>query len=1067
MKPTPTLLPLLITACLLSAPLFAETPEPLTPPPQDQGLPYTRSAREAGLSYLGGGFAVRPGSRYGLVDGARVRLSEKDVLRGEAFLKDGEVWVPSAFASLIVADKRTTPQVPRGLEAIADRWVFSVSDFGVRSAPLDGVKAVPVRGEVYHPLPEVAAKAGLKISSGPRGILVLSRDSRTYADPDSAGALSAVTLFDTPEKFADPDIATRHIPALTRQEDWRQHVKVTPEQAALLEGPETEWPTTPASEYRTEGIATDLFGSAVPEPGVYPRLLFSAEDLPGIAQRIRKSVAGRMSLIEMEVLLGRTWFDPSTSDGGVFAKLASGDLSGLKFQVPEGKSLFESAHVFEGQKPGIRSSHVAYVPECLTAIALYALITGDDERGRQAAAAVANYYRLREPLLDEWLKVSDSEFGSGLRQPDGTVIALNAMGATTHWRNLHGLVGHMNLGMALDFAGKWMSAEDRAFMQRFIAKATYGRRSYAQDAPVRFRDVNWMTWDLPHYIAVTAIEGLPGFDLEASASGRESVRAFCDWGIDPDGVVYESNGKTGGSMPFQLLSMVINARRGENLFAHPHWRNLLAAQVQMTSPTGRVTVNSGTQYAPHSRQPLSTPFLLALNGFYPDERFADYLLTARFGGAGTPGEDDSRMMPRSDLDEAAYRSEVLAMKGLRLPSISYPGQVRGLLYDGSIVPTQRADLDLPLVFDAPVHGVFSAFSDRSRDAVWINLMVRPNHYLGAGHHHADAGMFHFSALGVDWITESPHSQLYSGNAHNLVMVDGLSQADGFSGIVPNVINGYNAAATYLGAETSKVADSASADLTYAYSWRWLTQPPQVWPKDLVELGWEMDPGAAIAKIFAGTAHYKLRPWWPNSNYSNFIATSRAAFNPMQTVRRTVGLARGDHPFGYVLDRVKKDDQTRRYQWSAMLGGGVRQAVVDGIPTNAIVLGAGGNEADLLSAEMPEAVVPKAGDPLLMVVAVGEDGSGDAGLPLIEVRRDKGPLDRKGNQEFHTRIVVNRRGTEADFRILLIPLRAGEEVPSVSFDADNGQVSIRRESSLQRFAWSVNAEETPALRPVQP
>jgi hypothetical protein len=301
----------------------------------------------------------------------------------------------------------------------------------------------------------------------------------------------------------------------------------------------------------------------------------------------------------------------------------------------------------------------------------------------------------------------------------------------------------------------------------------------------------------------------------------------------------------------------------------------------------------------------------------------------------------------------------------------------------------------------------------------------------------------------------------------LVLVDGLSQADGFSGIVPNVVNGYNAAATYLGAATAETVDSASADLTYAYSWRWLTQPPQVWPKDLVELGWEMDPGAGIAKIFAGTARYKLRPWWPNSNYSNFIATSRAVFNPMQTVRRTVGLVRGDHPFGYVLDRVKKDDQTRHYQWSAMLGGGVRQAVLDGIPANAIVLATGGNDADILSPKIPEPVVPKAGEPLLMVIAVGENRSSDANLPLIEVRRDKGPLDRKGNQEFHTRVAVNRRGPEADFRILLVPLRAGEELPSVTFDARNGQVSIGRESSVQRFAWSVNAEQTPVLRPVQP
>ena len=91
-------------------------------------------------------------------------------------------------------------------------------------------------------------------------------------------------------------------------------------------------------------------------------------------------------------------------------------------------------------------------------------------------------------------------------------MSLNGAGAATHWRNIHGLMANMNLGLSLDFAGKWMTPKDKDAMRRIIAKATYGRRSYAQDAPVRFRDVNWMAWDLPHFLAVASIEGLPGFD---------------------------------------------------------------------------------------------------------------------------------------------------------------------------------------------------------------------------------------------------------------------------------------------------------------------------------------------------------------------------------------------------------------------------------------------------------------------------------------------------------------------------------------------------------------------------
>ena len=144
---------------------------------------------------------------------------------------------------------------------------------------------------------------------------------------------------------------------------------------------------------------------------------------------------------------------------------------------------------------------------------------------------------------------------------------------------------------------------------------------------MRFRDVNWVGWDLPQFLALTSIEGLKGFDREAYETGAQTVRAFCDWGIDGSGVVFESNGKTPASFEFITLSMVSLARRGENLFGHPHWSKLMIGQTQMTSPDGKVTVTSGTQYTPYSRQALSLGLVDAFKAFYPKQRVSDYLLT--------------------------------------------------------------------------------------------------------------------------------------------------------------------------------------------------------------------------------------------------------------------------------------------------------------------------------------------------------------------------------------------------------------------------------------------------------
>jgi len=173
-----------------------------------------------------------------------------------------------------------------------------------------------------------------------------------------------------------------------------------------------------------------------------------------------------------------------------------------------------------------------------------------------------------------------------------------------------------------------------------------------------------------------------------------------------------------------------------------------------------------------------------------------------------------------------------------MPSPMYPGFVHGLLYDCDYDYTiTRKDLQLPLDFNAPVHGVYSGYSDASKEAVWINMMVRPDHYLGGGHHHADAGMFHFSALGVDWITESPFTQVYDGKYHNQVLVDGISEPEGSSGLG----TGYQAVAKYLGATTTSAGSFAAADLTNSYSFRWQTQPGNIWEPKMAALSWELDP----------------------------------------------------------------------------------------------------------------------------------------------------------------------------------------------------------------------------------
>ena len=999
---------------------------------QVQGLPYTRSARPRAMAKIQDFTAVFAGSRYGYVKGHKVRLDDAD-WRAEAVERDGVVYVPASFARLLSTKEVTFDTAPAYL---AEKWVYTPD----RTELAAGV----VGGEKWVALAEVAKQRGLKVFAHPSGLLVVGDRQIRFTDDEAALLQSVITMFDTPEKFADPDIATQSMEVLKRQGKWTNYVKVTPEQMKVLQGPETNWEKemTPLGAFDLSGFNTALLGSKVPPPGVYPRILFSPEDVPMIAARVKGSKLGQMSLIEMEELFKKGWWDPKTPDGQVFEKLVSGNVQGLEFQPRDSASpgsavqrslTWDPQHLFKGQKPSIYNSHIYYVPQSLTAMATYCLLTGNDVRGRQTAAAIANYYRLREPFIDAQMQYSDSEFGSD---------PAYAGDAQTSWRRSSHPGQHMDLAFALDFSGKWMTADEKEQMRRVIAKLTYGRRSFGQDGPARWRDINWMNWDFTHLLNTLAIEGLEGYDREVYDVGKESVRAFCEWGVDSSGHIFESSGKTTGGMQFQILSMIALARRGDNYFGHPHWRKMLQGQVQVTSPTGKVSVNSGTQYVPFSHTALSFQAVDEIKAFFPDDRSADYILSQAANRPET--EISASYLIPQEFDAKTYPAE-LAKRRLRLPSISYPGMTRSVVYDTDFQPTTRAQLNLPLNFNDPVYGMFSAYSDRSTDATWMNMQVRANHWLGAGHHHADAGMFHFSALGVDWITESRLSQIYEGKYHNHVIVDGVSTPGQFP-----------ARAEYLGAMIGEKGSAATADLTYAYTYCWTTQPPLVITPEFKAMGWELEPSADNLKKFAGSARYKMRPWWPTYNFSNYIATSRAKFNPMQYVYRTVGLVRGAHPYGVVVDDLKKDGLTHLYQWTAMMSEGVWQADVAGLGKGQVVLA---RQWPAAKATADKALLtPKPGDALVLVCSLGIEGSGDAAIPLVAVSTEDGPADKLGKPQPYDRLAISRRATEVAYRVLLVPFRYGEKLPQITYDPATSVARVAYSDQVDEISFVVGADQ---------
>ena len=986
-------------------------------PNQNEGLPYTRSAFSTATSALQGCIALFSGSRYAFVNGKKIRMSNIDLLRGEAFTENGKFLVPASFAGILLMKQIKPDPIPAGLEILADRWVYNLR---VAEAIIPkNIEQKLIGCEKYFAINDWAVQLGKSVYHDKTGLLLISNKPINYDGKDVKLADCITTLFDTPEKYMNPDIATQNIPWLKSQKEWTEHAKVTPEQLEELEnGTEKEWNTVPKSEYDFSGFNFKLLGSKVPAPGIYPRLLFSPEDIPMLQQQIKSNNSAMKSMVEIEFLLSKSWLDETSSDGKIFNLLASGDVEKIRSLMDppvEGPAVYSVPRLTKDHKPVIYNSHINYVTNCLSTTALYALLTNNNQLGKKTADAIVTYFKLIEPNVDKHLYTSDSEFGETFEGGNHS---------TTHWRGMHGVIPHMDMAFALDFSGKWMTPEQKKYMQTLIAKATYGRRTGGGDGPRRgWRDINHVTWHLTHLISLAAIEGLNGFDPEGYASGAELTKDFLDWGIDKNGQMFESNGKSGGGIQFEFLSMVILARRGENLFGHPNLRKLLEAQTEITTPNAERTVTSGTW----SGGPFAAQTLGELKAFFPQNKFNDYLLSNAY----------PTFIP-ANFDATDYRKK-LEKEGtgrLRLPGPTYPDMVFGFPYIADWKITKREELDFKLDWDTDEYGMFSSSSDRTDKATWMNLQVRQNTYIGTGHHHSDIGMFHFSALGVNWFAESHFQKEYDSKYHNAVLIDGIGESDRSP-----------AKGDYLGATFMPDGAVATADLSYAYSWKWCTQV-QNWGEGFATLAkgqpykdfvYELETRSEIFDIFKGTTKYKMRPWWATSNQSNFIPTLRAPWNPVEYVYRSTGLVRGNHSYGIVVDDVKKDANNHFYQWTGIFGRGVWKTTIESGYRQAVVLGFDaklqGNEFQKSVAEKLDPIKPTPGSPLLLVYLAGATGIEKIN---VEIKKD-GPLKNE-IPEAYCRLSVDLNTNQANFKLIFIPFRYGEEIPLII--EENGKVSIQ-------------------------
>ncbi len=967
-----------------------------------------------------------------MVYGYKVRLDEADLTGSEA-VKTEHFYVPQSFAGVLALKSITPDPAPAYL---ADRWIYT---FQRPPAPA-GLPVKMIDGKPYIDVVAAAKAVGRKINYDPCGLLLIGDDTIEFGVSDQVFLEAIVTQFDSPEKFANPDLAVKWLSSLKDAGTSLDHASA--DASKLYDGPETTWDLTPPEKYDLTGFNADGLGSKVPAPGVHPRVFFSPEDIPAVLARLKATKAGQMGLAECKINLERTLWSNESAEGQVFQRLAAGTLDNLKWAAPA-KAVSENTDkppvwlipqklVLTDAGYEISSDVLPF----LTAAAQYCLITGDDPHGKDVATAIANYFKLREPLLDQYCAMSDTEFCTSI---EGTTN-----GATAYRELVAFAPG--NVGVIYDFSAKWMTDDQKALMRRYVAKTLYGRRGYGMNGSPRWADATWTGLDTAMVQSAAAIEGEEGYDPEIYENTKKTVRAWLEYGIDANGTQNESNGKTLAAVQTILESMVVLARRGDNFFGHPHLRKLTEAQVQSVTPDARVNVNNGSYGDGHFG--LNNANLLKF--FFPQDRCANFLLRL--------------MRPeQAAFENADAYSQQLTGQSARPPLPVYNNTTTSTMlfdadWDGDVAAGKpkevwkRDDLKLPLSFSDSIHGLFTARSGNDPDATFLMMEARADKWLGSVSFQADAGAFHFDALGIPW-GGFLFSAYTAPNRKSLVYIDW------------DAVGKMPARVKYIGNSDSEIGSFAAADLKNAYDWDWVTQPAR-WSdidnsREFHRGVLEPEPDPEIVKCFVGTERYKMRFWWQSYLPTNWMPTYRATWNPVRYAFRTAGVVRGAHSYGLIMDDVRKDGTTHLYEWSFPVGGGSyggffqKVDVTEQLNTeiNEIALGAILPRAPDAQLGDPDKIDISGGAPRLLVVVIAPSFFAPPPTPQpkpLEVQEVPDPPDYQGHVSTFKHVVIRYQDDSVRYRVLLIPFHFGDVLPKITSQGSDTHVTWKDQDDLLHF-----------------
>lgn len=794
-----------------------------------------------------------------------------------------------------------------------------------------------------------------------------------------------------------------------------------------------QWKNFTATELgpRATGMTFDYTGARVlghaPAAYVHPRIYFNPEDTTEIKQRLQNTVNGKEVMHKLHAYTTLLHIGYDGTKGGKFNRAASYAVNSQNMCYMSNVGAFD-----------VKWQYDKLVNNDTTGFVLKNI--GTRFNAMLSMEAIECFFN--KGKINSETGLSYNQHAANLAKAM-TVWARVALKSGTLSPTTYPYIGGCYFAVMYDYNYWAMSPVQRDTARMALAKIIPAAPRWGDLTVDPYRSTsNWTSLNFFEVIPNFAIEGETGYNPTLTHKWMKVLYRFITYGYFDSGCGWEGIGKN-----YQMVAqLVASARRGYSLLGHPHvkaYPNYLARQVQ---PFGYgfngedMWGGSGPDQI-YGRYKFNQMDAIGIKYAYPTDTVADFVWR-NYAAANVNGVE---------FPDQAYIS---AINNVNCTSFD-PGSSNNL-FDmmGALVPYVSDWFTIPWTDECKVamkNNLDFVDSDRGQmvmrsgfDTNSMSAIFYCRQNTG-GHTYPDRNSFSLSANGRVWI---PYrwggNGYYDSHAQNMVLVDTMAISYNGGTVQPQP-------GKLLNWNTDASLPQVTGDVTYAYSWEWS------WSTaigDNTLLG-KADPGKqAWTKVtetlndfrkipsteaFYSTPIYNWQSWNPPASpagtyYDRLI---KRPYNPMEKVYRTVSMIRGKHNGLLVIDDIKKDANSHKYQWVIQLPSDV---TLDSKTDN----GDGTYDAILKEAS---------GSRRLLLRMLNQNDYVKGSTP--NVTTEKVPY-LAGDKKVYSvyRLSCTSNSIAPDFKVLIYPFTLGDALPSTTWNADKSKLNVVWSDQTNSLAFAV-------------